>query len=181
MQSKLYSFSFIVLLFIALSSCKKWLPENRIEGSWRLTEVEKRRAFGNENINSGYESGVFRFNENGTASYTGATDTMQGNWQITWTCVRGCPMRRPGLTYSPRLEIVGATQIWTNELCPECTATFFGEETVDGCIDVTASADFDSQCRFSYRICEMEGELRGSVTWKEPGVSAVTWQITGRR
>lgn len=82
MQSKLYSFSFIALLVLSLSSCKKWLPENRIEGSWRLTEVEKRRAFGNERINSGYESGVFRFNENGTASYTNATDTMQGNWQM---------------------------------------------------------------------------------------------------
>ena len=28
---------------------------------------------------------------------------------------------------------------------------------------------------------EMEGELHGSVTWKEPGVSDMTWQLTGRR
>jgi len=107
--------------------------------------------------------------------------SMQGKWRVTWTCVDGCPMRRPGLTYSPELEIVGATQLWTNALCPECKATYFGAEMIDGCIDVTASADFDSQCRFSYRICEMQGELHGSVTWKEPGVSDTTWQITGRR
>lgn len=107
--------------------------------------------------------------------------SMQGRWHVTWGCLKGCAMRRPGLTYSPELEIVGATQLWSNLLCPECRATFFGAETIDGCIDVSAAADFDSQCRFSYRICEMEGELHGSVTWKEPGVSPMTWQITGRR
>jgi hypothetical protein len=107
--------------------------------------------------------------------------SMQGNWKVTWECIDGCPMRRPGLTYSPQLEIVGATQLWSNSRCPECTATYFGEEAIDGCIDVTASADFNSQCRFSYRICEMNGELHGQVTWKEPGVSDTTWKITGRR
>jgi hypothetical protein len=107
--------------------------------------------------------------------------SMQGKWRVIWGCAHGCAMRRPGLTYSPELEIVGATQLWSNALCPECKATYFGAETIDGCIDVTAAADFDSQCRFSYRICEMDGELHGQVTWKEPGVSAVTWQITGRR
>jgi hypothetical protein len=107
--------------------------------------------------------------------------SMQGRWKVTWTCIGGCALRRPGLTYSPELEIVGATQLWTNLRCPECQATYFGDEVIDGCIDVTASADFDSQCRFSYRICEMEGELRGTVTWKEPGVSDMTWQIDGRR
>ena len=107
--------------------------------------------------------------------------SMQGTWHVTWTCVKGCGLRRPGLTYSPELEIVGATQLWSNLLCPECRATYFGAETIDGCIDVTASADFDSQCRFSYRICEMQRELHGTVTWKEPGVSGMTWQITGLR
>jgi hypothetical protein len=46
---------------------------------------------------------------------------------------------------------------------------------------VTGWADFDSQCRFSYRICEMAGALNGTVTWKEPGVSAQTWQLHGTR
>lgn len=107
--------------------------------------------------------------------------SMQGKWRVTWACVKGCGMRRPGLTYSPELEIVGSTQLWSNPLCPECRATHFGNVTIDGCIDVTANADYDSQCRFSYRICEMQGELHGSVTWKEPNVSGMTWQITGRR
>lgn len=107
--------------------------------------------------------------------------SMQGTWRVTWECVKGCPMRRPGLTYSPELEIVGSTQLWSNALCVECRATYFGDQIVDGCIDVSASADFSSQCRFSYRICEMDGELHGTVTWKEPGVSDMTWKITGRR
>ncbi len=107
--------------------------------------------------------------------------SMQGTWQVTWACNKGCVLRRPGLTYSPQLEVVGATLLWSNPLCAECRATFFGEVTVDGCIDVIANADFDSQCRFSYRICEMDGELRGSVTWKEPGVSPATWQLVGTR
>lgn len=107
--------------------------------------------------------------------------SMQGRWKVTWTCVRGCGLRRPGLTYSPELEVVGATQVWSNPFCAECGATQFGEVTVAGCIDVHGSTDFDSQCRFSYRVCEMDGELRGQVTWKEPGVSAMTWQLTGRR
>lgn len=107
--------------------------------------------------------------------------SMEGTWHVRWGCEHGCAMRRPGLTYSPQLEIVGSTLLWSNTLCPECKATFFGEETIDGCLDVSAAADFDSQCRFSYRICEMDGELHGQVTWKEPGVSAMTWQITGRR
>ncbi len=108
--------------------------------------------------------------------------SMQGRWHVSWECARGCALRRPGLTYSPDLEVVGATLLWSNEKCPDCRAMFFGVETVDGCIDVTASVDFDSQCRFSYRVCEMDGELRGTVTWKEPGMSSVmTWTLVGRR
>jgi hypothetical protein len=108
--------------------------------------------------------------------------SMQGRWHVSWVCTKGCALRRPGLTYSPELEVVGSTLLWSNDTCPDCRAMFFGEQTIDGCIDVTASADFDSQCRFSYRICEVDGELRGTVTWKEPGMlSAMSWTLLGRR
>jgi hypothetical protein len=60
MQSKLYSISFLFLV-VSFSSCKKWLPENRIEGSWQLTELQKRRAFSNENISTEYRNGTFTF------------------------------------------------------------------------------------------------------------------------
>ncbi len=58
------------------------MPENRIEGSWQLTELQKRRPFSNENISSGYESGVFTFNEDRTARYTDNNGTMNGSWEI---------------------------------------------------------------------------------------------------
>lgn len=82
MQLKLYTLSFFTFLFIMLSSCHKWLPENRIEGSWQLTELQKRRPFNNENIRSGYESGTFTFSEDRTARYADAVGTMQGSWEI---------------------------------------------------------------------------------------------------
>lgn len=82
MQAKLYSLSFIILLVVTFSSCKKWLPENRIEGSWQLTEIQKRRPFANENVQSQYKSGTFTFFEDRTARYADANGTMQGSWEI---------------------------------------------------------------------------------------------------
>jgi hypothetical protein len=84
MQSKLYSISFLVLV-VTFSSCKKWLPENRIEGSWQLTELQKRRPFSNENIATEYRNGTFTFLEDRTARYSDANGTMQGSWEIRST------------------------------------------------------------------------------------------------
>lgn len=81
MQLKLYSISFL-LFVVTISSCKKWLPENRIEGSWQLTELQKRRAFSNEIVSSGYENGIFTFLEDRTARYADNNGTMQGSWEI---------------------------------------------------------------------------------------------------
>ncbi|NCU05982.1 MAG: hypothetical protein GXC73_18610 [Chitinophagaceae bacterium] len=82
MQSKLYTLSLFAFLFFTLSSCRKWLPENRIEGSWQLTELQKRRAFNNENVATEYRSGTFTFFEDRTARYTDGNGTMQGSWEI---------------------------------------------------------------------------------------------------
>ena len=81
MQSKLYSL-FFLLFVVTVSSCKKWLPENRIEGSWQLTELEKRRGFSNETISSAYQNGIFAFLEDRTARYADNNGTMQGSWEI---------------------------------------------------------------------------------------------------
>ncbi|MFT3843895.1 MAG: hypothetical protein QM725_02490 [Lacibacter sp.] len=81
MKSKLYPLSFLLILFL-LSSCKKWLPENRIVGSWKVTNAEKRRFLTKELILTGYENGVFNFYENGTASFTDTTGSMTGNWSM---------------------------------------------------------------------------------------------------
>lgn len=107
--------------------------------------------------------------------------SMGGAWQVTWTCLKGCPLRRPGLTYSPRLTVDGDTLHFSNPLCPDCRADVAGAVTIDGCVDVVGRQDFDSQCRFSYRVCEMEGQLNGTLTWKEPGVSEQVWQLHGTR
>jgi hypothetical protein len=81
MKSKLYLLPFLFFLLIS-TSCKKWLPENRIVGNWRLVDVEKRRLFNNENILTGYESGIFVFNDNGTTTYTDAAGQMTGTWNM---------------------------------------------------------------------------------------------------
>lgn len=81
MQSKLYSL-FFLLFVVTVSSCKKWLPENRIEGSWQLTELQKRRGFSNETISSAYQNGIFTFLEDRTARYADNNGTMQGSWEI---------------------------------------------------------------------------------------------------
>ena len=70
---------------------------------------------------------------------------------------------------------------FSNPLCADCRADVAGEITIDGCVDVRGREDFESQCRFSYRVCEMEGELNGTLTWKEPGVSEQVWQLHGTR
>jgi hypothetical protein len=81
MKSKLYLLPLLFFLIIN-TSCKKWLPENRIVGSWRLVDVEKKRLFSNESILTGYESGIFVFNDNGTTDYTDANGQMTGTWTM---------------------------------------------------------------------------------------------------
>nr|WP_294906866.1 hypothetical protein [uncultured Lacibacter sp.] len=82
MQSKLYTLFLFAFLITTLGSCRKWLPENRLEGSWQLTELQKRRPLNNENVPSAYQSGTFTFLEDRTARYTDAGTIMQGSWEI---------------------------------------------------------------------------------------------------
>jgi hypothetical protein len=107
--------------------------------------------------------------------------SMDGAWDIVWTCVDGCALSRPGLTYSPKLLVADNALHFSNERCPDCKADVTGVVTIDGCVDVAGWTDFDSQCRFAYRVCEMDGELKGTVTWKEPGISEQRWTLHGTR
>src|SRR5689334_22502745 len=81
MKSKLYFLSFILLLF-TISSCKKWMPENRIVGTWRLVDTEKRRLFDRDDVNTGYENGLFTFYDNGTSMYKEGSLQLDGNWEM---------------------------------------------------------------------------------------------------
>ena len=76
MRKHLLFFSFVILFF---SSCSKTY-EDRLIGQWRLNESYRQRLFDKDHFQTGYESGVFTLNENGTAVYTSTTDTLKGYW-----------------------------------------------------------------------------------------------------
>jgi hypothetical protein len=65
---------------VFLSSCSKSLEE-RIVGSWQLEETWKKIPFGRDHFTTGYENGIFTFEENGNASYISPTDTLTGQWR----------------------------------------------------------------------------------------------------
>jgi hypothetical protein len=76
MKKNLLYLSLCIILF---SSCGKTL-EDRLIGDWKLTGGYRQRAFDRDYFTTGYESGVFSFNENGTAVYKDAFDTLYGYW-----------------------------------------------------------------------------------------------------
>ena len=78
-MKKLYTFA--LLSTIIFSSCAKLDPESKIVGTWKLDDVVKRKFFNNSHLTTGYEAGLFKFYENGMASYSD-TITMSGNWNM---------------------------------------------------------------------------------------------------
>jgi hypothetical protein len=66
---------------IVFSSCAKLDPERKMAGTWKLDDVVKRRFLNHDHLTTGYEAGLFRFEENGNATYTD-TLTMTGNWDM---------------------------------------------------------------------------------------------------
>ena len=79
MKPKIYPLGLFLLVCFFIS-CIKWLPENRIVGSWQLAEVQKKRILDNETISTGYESGIFSFEENGRAIYIDGSTRLEGEW-----------------------------------------------------------------------------------------------------
>ncbi|MDX1955596.1 MAG: hypothetical protein SFU20_08670 [Chitinophagaceae bacterium] len=71
----------LLLLFSTLFiSCRRQV-EDRIFGQWKLDQSFRRDFLDRDYFTTGYEDGVFTFNESGTASYTSATDTLTGYWE----------------------------------------------------------------------------------------------------
>jgi hypothetical protein len=70
------------LLFATLffTSCSKSL-EDRIIGSWKLESAWRKVFLGRDYFQTGYESGLFTFKENGDAAYISSTDTLNGYWR----------------------------------------------------------------------------------------------------
>ncbi len=77
----IYPLVLLSTILIALSSCAKLDPESKIDGTWKLNDVVKRRFLNNDHLTTGYEAGLFRFEKNGNASYTD-TITMNGSWNM---------------------------------------------------------------------------------------------------
>src|SRR5829696_4214446 len=83
MKSKFYLFLLVPALILA--SCQKWVPDsnsNRIVGNWQIVSVERQGSFGSEPVYTGYENGVFYFNNNGNAQYSDNIGQMNGSWQL---------------------------------------------------------------------------------------------------
>jgi hypothetical protein len=76
MNKYLLSTAFVSTLFF---SCRKNF-EDRIVGTWKLVSSYKQRTFDRDHFITGYEQGIFTFNENGTADYKSSTDTLTGFW-----------------------------------------------------------------------------------------------------
>jgi hypothetical protein len=76
-----YIYPLVLLSTVFISSCKKWDPESKLVGTWKLDDIVKRKFLNNSHLHSGYEPGLFTFNENGTVTYKD-TLTMQGNWSM---------------------------------------------------------------------------------------------------
>jgi hypothetical protein len=69
----------IVIISVVLSSCQKNF-EDRLIGNWKLVSSYRQKTFDRDHFITGYESGVFTFNENGTARYVSGPDTLNGIW-----------------------------------------------------------------------------------------------------
>jgi hypothetical protein len=69
----------ILLVSLFFSSCSKTL-EDRLIGSWQLNSAWRQQLFGRDYFQTGYESGIFTFMENGEATYISTSDTLNGYW-----------------------------------------------------------------------------------------------------
>ncbi len=84
LMQKIYLLAFASTLFL-ISGCSKDVLkryENRIIGTWQITNVN-RLGFGGNPENLPFRDGEFTFNANGTLRYTDhLNNTYQGNWEI---------------------------------------------------------------------------------------------------
>jgi len=69
----------LTIILVIFSSCSKTY-EDRLIGKWKLNESYRQRLFDKDYFQTGFESGTFTLNENGTATYTSTADTLNGYW-----------------------------------------------------------------------------------------------------
>ena len=91
MKKIYFLFVGIFLIFLFTQCSKDFLKsyEHRIEGSWKLTDVD-RRGIGGSTDNLPFKEGIFTFSENGELAYTNNTgETYKGSWDIRRETIRG--------------------------------------------------------------------------------------------
>ncbi len=84
-MKKVYYLSGIMIMLL-FGGCSKDIFrsfENRIIGTWKITNVNRLGIGGNPE-NLPFRDGIFTFNSNGTLSYNnGSGSVFKGNWEIT--------------------------------------------------------------------------------------------------
>ncbi|MGG9963380.1 hypothetical protein [Ferruginibacter sp. SUN106] len=79
----IYPLVLLSTLLIIFSSCAKLNPERKIVGTWKLDDVVKKKFLSGDHLSTGYEGGLFRFENNGNATYTD-TVTLTGFWDMRY-------------------------------------------------------------------------------------------------
>lgn len=80
---------FFIFLFSACSKDFLRSYENRIEGSWRLTDVD-RNGIGGSMSGLPFKDGLFTFSENGQLEYVNTSgEVYKGSWDIRREWIRG--------------------------------------------------------------------------------------------
>lgn len=95
-MKEIYTLS-ILFSLVLLGGCSKDILksyENRIIGTWRITDVN-RVGFGANPDKLPFNSGTFNFNENGSLTYVNAANvSYQGKWEITKRIIDDKTVRR---------------------------------------------------------------------------------------
>jgi len=90
-----------MISFILLCGCSKDILksyENRIIGTWRITDINK-FGLGGDIDNLPFQEGTFTFNENGTLTYVNAANvSFNGSWEIRKRIVNGETIRTLQIT-----------------------------------------------------------------------------------
>jgi hypothetical protein len=100
-MQKLYFFTFLFTTFLFAGCSKDFLKryEDRIEGVWQLTDVD-RLGWGGNTSGVTFRDGLFTFSENGGLEYTSTSGQVyQGSWDLRRNWVRGqCYTNEDGYT-----------------------------------------------------------------------------------
>ncbi|MEO5998170.1 MAG: hypothetical protein ABIN89_15605 [Chitinophagaceae bacterium] len=99
-MKRLYALALLLSPVLFFGCSKDFLKsyDNRIIGTWRITNVNKVGLGGNSN-NLPFTSGTFTFHENGSLSYVNSANvSFTGSWQIDRTEINDQTVRRLQIT-----------------------------------------------------------------------------------